>query len=309
MMILVWILLASAVSFFCFFMILIRCIFNGDPDAEIKEKGQTHEMSIEDPIYTHHDQIAAVERRKHILESVIEERFVFNGTDNRKSSYQFNSMSLKFKSIYSSKDKQLIPAYTTVVDGGNEEISSTYRDPNDNKDEIEVENESARSFNDGSSISSNGSRSTKSIVKAKVCFICSKRYKTDETIYCSRNEKCNHSFHSRCMMRWLFDNDDCPICGELFLITPKTTCIGDSCTIIIGDNIRKDGSCLTKNSLLLPMGDEGGTVGIGNEEKMKGQDEQITEERLSNVKCKSTSVTKGTKMTQRTLDDWIEKTS
>lgn len=59
--------------------------------------------------------------------------------------------------------------------------------------------------------------STESVYKQDTCFICLERYKVNESIYWSTNEKCKHSFHSSCITRWLLKHNDCPLCREDFL--------------------------------------------------------------------------------------------
>jgi len=51
----------------------------------------------------------------------------------------------------------------------------------------------------------------------KSCFICLERYKVGESIVWSKNKECCHSFHENCMVRWLIDHDDCPLCRKDYL--------------------------------------------------------------------------------------------
>jgi len=69
------------------------------------------------------------------------------------------------------------------------------------------------------SVRSSVSRTSKELVlyTPATCFICLEKYKVGDKIYWSKNDKCSHSFHSTCMMRWLFDNDDCPLCRENYV--------------------------------------------------------------------------------------------
>lgn len=57
----------------------------------------------------------------------------------------------------------------------------------------------------------------------KKCFICLKSYKVGDTIYWSPNDECTHSFHSKCMMRWLLKNNECPLCQNDFLLDSADT--------------------------------------------------------------------------------------
>jgi len=49
------------------------------------------------------------------------------------------------------------------------------------------------------------------------CFICLENYEVGEKIFWSRNDQCSHSFHSTCMLRWLMDHNNCPLCREDYL--------------------------------------------------------------------------------------------
>lgn len=49
------------------------------------------------------------------------------------------------------------------------------------------------------------------------CHICLERYKIGEDICWSKNTECPHAYHLDCMVQWLMDNDDCPLCREEYL--------------------------------------------------------------------------------------------
>ena len=44
------------------------------------------------------------------------------------------------------------------------------------------------------------------------CPICFESYHAGEEIAWSKNEQCQHAFHLNCIMGWLLDNDECPMC-------------------------------------------------------------------------------------------------
>lgn len=50
-----------------------------------------------------------------------------------------------------------------------------------------------------------------------VCSICLEPYKENEEICWSKNENCTHAFHLDCMVNWLMDHDECPICRSAYL--------------------------------------------------------------------------------------------
>jgi len=67
-------------------------------------------------------------------------------------------------------------------------------------------------------LSSRGSSaSSMELYTTKTCFICLERYKVGESIVWSTNKECCHSYHKDCMVRWLMDHDDCPLCRKDYL--------------------------------------------------------------------------------------------
>mmetsp|Transcript_20724 Transcript_20724/g.26163 ORF Transcript_20724/g.26163 Transcript_20724/m.26163 type:complete len:325 (-) Transcript_20724:372-1346(-) len=50
----------------------------------------------------------------------------------------------------------------------------------------------------------------------QICNICLEEYKVGEDIGWSRNSDCHHAFHKDCIIEWLANNDDCPICREKY---------------------------------------------------------------------------------------------
>jgi len=133
----------------------------------------------------------------------------------RLKSLSFKSISPSFrsKSTSSLQEKRPTSNFTEPEEDieSSSSSSSTPEDPNGIEDEYEEKGDITE-----------GGRGFRRIGnKADTCLICEERYKVGEKIYWSRNPKCNHSFHSTCMMHWLFDNDDCPVCQQFFLV-PKT---------------------------------------------------------------------------------------
>lgn len=51
----------------------------------------------------------------------------------------------------------------------------------------------------------------------KECSICSDEYKSGDKIAWSRNEQCFHLFHIECIVPWLMNHSDCPMCRNDFL--------------------------------------------------------------------------------------------
>jgi len=51
----------------------------------------------------------------------------------------------------------------------------------------------------------------------KACPICCKDYVKGDNIAWSKNEQCCHAFHTDCIIEWLMDRDDCPMCRNNYL--------------------------------------------------------------------------------------------
>jgi len=51
----------------------------------------------------------------------------------------------------------------------------------------------------------------------KECSICSDTYKSGDKIAWSKNKLCSHVFHTECILPWLMNHSDCPMCRNDFL--------------------------------------------------------------------------------------------
>jgi len=49
------------------------------------------------------------------------------------------------------------------------------------------------------------------------CTICLEPFQLGEDICFSRHLKCHHCFHSDCLIPWLKNNDDCPMCRTILI--------------------------------------------------------------------------------------------
>jgi hypothetical protein len=63
------------------------------------------------------------------------------------------------------------------------------------------------------------SSTSTSIYSPKSCPICLEKYKENDEICWSKNEECFHAFHLECMVDWLSENDNCPLCRSHYLTT------------------------------------------------------------------------------------------
>ncbi|GFH44385.1 hypothetical protein CTEN210_00859 [Chaetoceros tenuissimus] len=51
----------------------------------------------------------------------------------------------------------------------------------------------------------------------RVCPICCEEYVKGDDIAWSKNEECVHAFHTDCIVPWLMDHSDCPMCRNDYL--------------------------------------------------------------------------------------------
>eukprot|EP00979_Chaetoceros_neogracilis_P009524 scaffold2166_cov144-Chaetoceros_neogracile.AAC.2 len=58
---------------------------------------------------------------------------------------------------------------------------------------------------------------SETLYSPKTCAICLEIYKVNDTVCWSANEACHHAYHFDCMMDWLMENDECPLCRENYL--------------------------------------------------------------------------------------------
>ena len=77
---------------------------------------------------------------------------------------------------------------------------------------------SQRNVSSNSNSSSTSSTSSTSFYSPKECPICLETYKENDEICWSHNEQCCHAYHSDCMVNWLMEHDDCPLCRNDYLM-------------------------------------------------------------------------------------------
>eukprot|EP00979_Chaetoceros_neogracilis_P008744 scaffold1952_cov146-Chaetoceros_neogracile.AAC.1 len=58
---------------------------------------------------------------------------------------------------------------------------------------------------------------SETLYSPKTCAICLEIYKVNDTVCWSANEACHHAYHFDCMMDWLMENDECPLCRANYL--------------------------------------------------------------------------------------------
>ena len=51
----------------------------------------------------------------------------------------------------------------------------------------------------------------------RMCPICCEEYEKGDDIAWSKNEDCVHAFHTDCIVPWLLEHSDCPMCRNDYL--------------------------------------------------------------------------------------------
>jgi len=83
------------------------------------------------------------------------------------------------------------------------------------KDDVYVA--SLRSLRDGMGISVRDTVDEDSLYTPRCCPICCEDYRKGDDIAWSRNEECHHAYHVDCILQWLMDNHDCPMCRAQYI--------------------------------------------------------------------------------------------
>jgi hypothetical protein len=60
--------------------------------------------------------------------------------------------------------------------------------------------------------------SMSSLQNDAICTICLEGHEEKDEICSSRNKLCPHKFHLDCMVSWLMDHDECPVCRAPYLV-------------------------------------------------------------------------------------------
>ncbi len=61
-----------------------------------------------------------------------------------------------------------------------------------------------------------------SIPSFKCCPICLEAYKAGDEIAWSKNDHCYHAYHSDCIVGWLMERNECPMCRRDYLCCNDT---------------------------------------------------------------------------------------
>ena len=56
-----------------------------------------------------------------------------------------------------------------------------------------------------------------SLYSPRSCPICCENYQKGDAIAWSKNESCHHAYHVDCILEWLMEHEDCPMCRAKYL--------------------------------------------------------------------------------------------
>jgi hypothetical protein len=106
----------------------------------------------------------------------------------------------------------LVPIPAAPQSNKNEESTNENNNERISKDDVYVNN--MRSLRKSMNIKT---ESISSLYSPKSCPICMEEYKVGDEICWSRNTDCYHAFHLDCILSWLMENDECPMCRGDYL--------------------------------------------------------------------------------------------
>ncbi|GFH49319.1 hypothetical protein CTEN210_05795 [Chaetoceros tenuissimus] len=86
---------------------------------------------------------------------------------------------------------------------------------NDKKDDICIE--TLRSIRSEMNIHLDMESLDESLYSPRSCPICCEGYVKGDDVAWSKNEECCHAFHTDCIVPWLMDHDDCPMCRCVYV--------------------------------------------------------------------------------------------
>lgn len=88
----------------------------------------------------------------------------------------------------------------------------------------DIYEQSLQSFRDLMRIKSDRKQSsTSSLYSPKSCPICMDDYEAGDEIVWSKNEHCYHAYHLDCIIGWLMERNDCPMCRRDYLLSLNTS--------------------------------------------------------------------------------------
>jgi len=154
-------------------------------------------------------------RREHVLKNIIHKKVVTKGRQNE---------------LGENEDQQdgciLFPHETIVKERSMRQKSIKLMDEefyddeyggaiNDKKDDICIE--TLRSIQSRRNIE-NVDNVDELLYSPRSCPICCEDYVKGDDVAWSKNEDCCHAYHTDCIVPWLMDHDDCPMCRCVYVV-------------------------------------------------------------------------------------------
>lgn len=131
---------------------------------------------------------------------------------DKKSVVSTDEESGKFEEVDLSSDA------ATATSASNLEVEDNEDESNEKNRKESFFSNAIRSIRASIRASLTDCSASSSQTKENVCPICLDTYNDGDEMCLSKNEKCHHSFHYDCMVGWLIDHDDCPICRAKYIL-------------------------------------------------------------------------------------------
>ena len=165
---------------------------------DILRKGQR-----DTPIQQQNIEDTQLDRHTLVLASIIHKK-VYGSQDKRDC--EINDIS----EITSFPHESIISQRSSEILSSIDELSKkSQEDGIQGKDNVFVN----ISLRNDTSLEENSTRNDNS----KICPICCEEYKKGDDISWSKNNECAHAFHTDCIVPWLMNHSDCPMCRNDYL--------------------------------------------------------------------------------------------
>lgn len=162
-------------------------------------------------------------RRQFILTNIIHKKFVTKSSQANDDTEAGTSQD-NFQSVEIDEGEVIFPHEAIIRERleriasmrlGDEEQGGVIA-TNDKKDDICIE--TLRSIRSEMNIQLDIEQSLgESLYSPRSCPICCEDYVKGDDVAWSKNEDCCHAFHTDCIVPWLMDHDDCPMCRCVYV--------------------------------------------------------------------------------------------
>ncbi|GFH52409.1 hypothetical protein CTEN210_08885 [Chaetoceros tenuissimus] len=236
--------LAVVGAFIGFFIIVGICVKNSSRNSNNNAARSTNlrtRPTQRTPQQTHHAGSSIADerdvRRQFILTNIIHKKVVTKSSQSNDDSNNDSGESVitgtiadNSQSVEIDEGKIIFP-HEAIIRERSERIASMRLslnhdlgsdgdeeqggDINDKKDDICIE--TLRSIRSEMNIQLDMDSLDESLYSPRSCPICCEDYVKGDDVAWSKNEECCHAFHTDCIVPWLMDHDDCPMCRCVYV--------------------------------------------------------------------------------------------